>query len=140
MFFYKFIHRTDLMLTYRFKEMLKPFDLSPEQQLIMECLWEEDGITQKVISEKLMKDKPSVTRMLAHLEKKGLIYRIIPKENRRISKVFLTEKGKEIEEEVRKTAVLACEKTNYGLTEQDINTLKELLTKIQDNLNDENLF
>jgi DNA-binding MarR family transcriptional regulator len=120
--------------------MLKPFDLSPEQQLIMECLWEEEGITQKVISDKLMKDKPNVTRMLAHLEKKELIYRVIPPENRRISKVFLTEKGKRIREEVMRTSISICEKINHGLTEQDINTLKELLSKIQNNLINKELF
>ncbi|WP_052044872.1 MarR family transcriptional regulator [Candidatus Arsenophonus nilaparvatae] len=140
MFFYKFIHQTDLLLTCKIKEILSPFNLSPEQLLIMKCLWEEDGINQTIISDKLIKDKTGITRMLMHLEKKGFIYKVVPENNRRISNVFLTEKGKQLEQQLIKTSFSICEKVSYGLTEKEINNLIEILTKIQNNLNNNDLF
>ncbi|GAA3321409.1 hypothetical protein GCM10020331_037130 [Ectobacillus funiculus] len=47
-----FIHQTDLALTSCVKDRLAPFNIAPEQNLIMMLLWEQDGLTQNELAEK----------------------------------------------------------------------------------------
>ena len=70
------IHQTDLTLTSCVKAKLEPFNLAPEQNLIMMLLWEKDGLTQNQIVEILGKDKTNIARMALNLENKGFIKRI----------------------------------------------------------------
>ncbi len=91
-----FIHQTDLTLTSYIKKQLAPYNLAPEQNLVMMLLWEKDGLTQNEIAELLVKDKTNVARMLFNLEQKGFIRRACPKNDRRSLIVYLTEEGKQL--------------------------------------------
>jgi DNA-binding MarR family transcriptional regulator len=128
------IHQTDLMLTHAVKDVLEPFDLSTEQQLIMQCLWQQEGITQKDIAKQLFKDQPNITRMLCNLEKKEMIYRITPENNRRVSQVYLTDKGKAVRDEVIYATSNLCERIHADLSESELAQLEQLLLRIQRNI------
>ncbi|WP_431799789.1 MarR family winged helix-turn-helix transcriptional regulator [Halobacillus andaensis] len=66
------IHKTDLKLTGYIKSQLKPYNLAPEQNLIMMLLWEENGLSQNQLAARLNKDKTNIARMASNLEKKVL--------------------------------------------------------------------
>lgn len=129
-----FIHKTDLTLTSYVKNKLAPFNLAPEQNLIMMLLWEKDGMTQNEVAEMLVKDKTNIARMVSNLEKKGFIKRIISLSDRRSLQLHLTDKGKElgatitpITEDFNK---LVCQ----GVSKEEICELKRILTKMRDNV------
>ena len=128
------IYRTALKMKSTLQRILKDrgFDITPEQWGILRVLWEEEGLSQKEIGDRLFKDKPNITRMLDALERKGLIFRQ-PTDRRRYS-IFLTKEGKKLQEEVLPTVLEMQEKAINALTKNDLETLQNLLNQIYGNL------
>ncbi len=62
------------------------------------CLWEEEGITQRDIAEKSKVENSTTTRTLDKLEKLELVERRADPNSRRSFRIYLTEKGKALEE------------------------------------------
>ncbi|GGG21873.1 MarR family winged helix-turn-helix transcriptional regulator [Paenibacillus abyssi] len=129
-----FIHQTDLTLTSYVKSRLAPFNLAPEQNLIMMLLWQKDGLTQNEIAEKLNKDKTNIARMIFNLEQKGFIRRASREHDRRSLQVFLTEEGKELGNRVAAVAEEFNAQICEGITEQEFAQVRRILSKMCANL------
>ncbi|MFC5651038.1 MarR family winged helix-turn-helix transcriptional regulator [Paenibacillus solisilvae] len=127
------IHQTDLTLTSYIKNQLAPFNLAPEQTLIMMVLWEKDGFTQIEIAEKLLKDKTNIARMALNLEQKGFIRRISPENDRRSLLVYLTEEGKQLRHEIISMAEKINDLIIKGISDDELNEMKRILSKICSN-------
>ncbi|MBP1155588.1 MULTISPECIES: MarR family transcriptional regulator [unclassified Paenibacillus] len=128
------IHQTDLTLTSYVKNQLAPYNLAPEQNLVMMLLWEKDGLNQNEIAEQLVKDKTNVARMLSNLEQKGFIQRVCPKNDRRSLRVYLTEEGKQLGNHIIPLTEEFNDLVNKGITNEELNELKRILTKISNNV------
>lgn len=129
-----FIHQTDLALTSCVKDRLSPFNIAPEQNLIMMLLWERDGLTQNEIAEKLDKDKTNIARMVANLEEKGFIRRAVNQFDRRSLEVYLTPKGKELGDSIIPIAEEFHDLICNGITEEELKELRRILTKMRANV------
>ncbi|WP_135444807.1 MarR family winged helix-turn-helix transcriptional regulator [Vibrio tasmaniensis] len=64
------------------------------------CLWEEEGITQRDIAAKSKVENSTTTRTLDKLEKLELVERRADPNSRRSFRIYLTEKGKALEEQL----------------------------------------
>ncbi|WP_134699420.1 MarR family winged helix-turn-helix transcriptional regulator [Ammoniphilus sp. YIM 78166] len=128
------IHQTDLTLTNYVKAKLAPFNLAPEQNLIMMLLWEQDGLNQNEIAEQLNKDKTNIARMLYNLEEKGFIQRMASEHDRRSLRVYLTETGKELRASIMPIAEEFNDLVCKGISEEDLLVFKRVLSKICDNV------
>ncbi|UCZ53503.1 MarR family transcriptional regulator [Bacillus shivajii] len=128
------IHKTDLLLTSLIKSRLEPYNLAPEQNLIMMLLWEKDGLTQNQIVEKLAKDKTNVARMASNLEKKGFIKRVHCTDDRRAVKLYLTPAGKEHGKKVVPVSEEFDEIVCDGLSKEELQELERLLSKVRENV------
>ncbi|MGN7940094.1 MarR family transcriptional regulator [Virgibacillus sp. 6R] len=128
------IHKTDLLLSSFIKAKLEPFNLAPEQNLIMMLLWENDGLTQNELVRRLDKDKTNIARMASSLEKKGFIKRSECPNDRRSVKLYLTECGKELGTSVIPIAEQFNEIVRNGLTNEELLELDRLLSKITENV------
>ncbi len=128
------IHKTDLLLSSFIKAKLEPFNLAPEQNLIMMLLWENDGLTQNELVKRLNKDKTNIARMASSLEKKGFIKRSECPNDRRSVKLFLTECGKELGTSVIPIAEQFNEIVRNGLSDEELLELERLLSKITENV------
>ena len=111
-------------------EALRPLSINRSQMSILLLLSGSDGLSQAEINEHLLFNKASITKMLSGLEKSGYVTRSRGKQDKRINKVFLTEKGKDTLPHIRKAitqweAVLA-----QDLTQTEQSELKLLLRKI----------
>jgi DNA-binding MarR family transcriptional regulator len=62
------------------------------------CLWEEEGITQRDIAAKSKVENSTTTRTLDKLEKLELVERKADPNSRRSFRIYLTEKGKALQE------------------------------------------
>lgn len=125
------IHQTDLTLTSYIKAKLEPLNVAPEQNLILMLLWEKDGLSQNEIAKGLNKDKTNIARMLSNLEKKGLISRHINKIDGRSFNVYLTERGKELSEQVYPIIEEFNRIVCSGITREELQTINEVLWKIR---------
>ena len=109
-------------------------DITPEQWVVLKILDQYEGISQKELAERAAKDTASVTRMLDILEKKELLKREPVAGDRRKYNVYPTKAGKKFIKDNLKHVITLRQKALEGLTQNDIKTLKEMLLKIQNNL------
>lgn len=88
------IHRADVRLNTALAKRLAEEGLTPEQYTLMSALWKEDGVNQRMLGDRIGKDRPNTTRILEKLERKGFVRRDKDKRDRRVHHVFLTESGR----------------------------------------------
>jgi len=128
------INRASLALKKEFSKRLSPYDLTPEQWSILNRLGEQDGLTQKDIAERTYKDQPNTTRILDKLEKKGLLQRVDNPDDRRAFLIFLTEKGKQLRENIIPISNQLNEDATVGLEKEEYRIAIRLLSKVYENL------
>lgn len=113
---------------------LKIYDITSEQAGIIRRLGEEEGISQKNLSKRMEKDQTNVTRILDQLERKGLVRREANLEDRRSVLTYLTDKGKEINENIIPTELEIMDIALKGLSEEKMILFKDIINQIVENI------
>ena len=93
-----------------------------------------EGITAAQLGELCGKNKADVSRMIAILEKKGLVQKVAVGKNMYRAKLILTEEGRRAAEHVRKRAALAVELAGSGLSNEEREMFYRALDLITENL------
>ena len=83
---------------------LSEYDLTPSQYGVLSCLWQREFATPKQISEILCLETSTISGVLDRMQKKGLIDRVINREDRREVRVVPTEKGKQLPSAIIRSA------------------------------------
>ena len=109
-------------------------DISMDQWIVLGPIWENDGVSHKEISEYCMKDNTSGTKIIDTLEKKNLVVRVSDQLDHRVKRGVLSNKGKELFLQAIPIMELTRDQLREGITEQDIESLRSVLTKIYNNL------
>jgi DNA-binding MarR family transcriptional regulator len=113
-----------------FAKGIEPYGIAPEQFATMKMISEDDEINQSKIATMLAKGRPTVSRTLDALEKKGFIIRDKDDADRRIKHIRLTLKGKAVLDAVTPMAK-AFNETLYGqFTPQEVETFFRVLETI----------
>lgn len=110
------------------------FDISPEQFLVLDTLWDDGVLSQQEIAARIQKDKNSVTKLIDALEKKNLVQRIANKQDRRLNQIHITDKGQEIKDKVTEIAMEATNTIIKDIPKEDLYTFLRVLTKMSDNM------
>ena len=111
-------------------------NLTAEQYLVMDTLWNEGTLTQQAIAFIIQKDKNSVTQFIDNLEKKGLVTRSVSKEDRRVNNIVVTKEGMALKDSTKQLAIDTMNKALEGISEDDLNTFVSVLKKICGNISD----
>jgi DNA-binding MarR family transcriptional regulator len=82
-------------------DRLGPLGLHPGQERLLAVLWEEEGLSQSQLVDRLSVQPPTVTTALQRLEREGFLRREPDPDNRRVSRVYLTDRGRSVEAPVR---------------------------------------
>ena len=90
-------------------------NLTAEQYLVMDTLWNEGTLTQQAIAFIIQKDKNSVTQFIDNLEKKGLVARSVSKDDRRVNNIVVTKEGMALKDSTKKLAIETMEKALEGM-------------------------
>lgn len=109
-------------------------NLTAEQYLVMDTLWNEGTLTQQAIAFIIQKDKNSVTQFIDSLEKKGLVTRSVAKEDRRVNNIVVTKEGMALKDSTKQLAIATMEQALKGIPEQDVLTFVDVLKKICANI------
>ncbi|MBP2651478.1 MAG: transcriptional regulator [Firmicutes bacterium] len=91
------LHSTDTNFANMLSVRFKVFNITPEQWILLNSLAQKDGINQKELSVIAGKNQTIVTRMLDILERKRFVERRADPNDRRAYRVYLTEKGMELQ-------------------------------------------
>ena len=117
----------------------KGYNITPEQFLVMDTLWNNGAkMSQQQIADTIIKDKNSVVKLIDGLEKKELVKRVANVDDRRQNLIEVTPLGKEIEENVKETAMNAVGTITEGIGKQELQTFINVLTKMACNMRVEN--
>lgn len=87
-------------ITKFYNRRLRRFGLTYNHLFILTCLWEKEGVNVKDLSKQLLLDSSSLTGHLDRMERAGLVIRKDDPNDRRAIRVFLTEKGRRLKEQV----------------------------------------
>lgn len=105
------------------------------QWYFLRALWDEDGLTQRELSQRVGMMEPTTVAALNGMERRGLVQRVRNTRDRRKINIFLTDKGKALrqtllgyEDEVDRLAV-------SGLSEADHACLIRSLQAMIRNMN-----
>lgn len=130
------IHHLDLLLKFGLQKAFQAegINITAEQWAILATLWEEEGIHQSAIAEKIGKDRHTITRMLNLLDKNGFIRRVPTNEDKRRLNVHLTDSGRNIKEKLVSIVTGFGEKAFAGLTQKELTELTRILKHITANL------
>lgn len=109
-------------------------DITPEQWSVLHYLWSKDGVTQQELCNATFKDKPSMTRLIDNLEKQQLVIRSASATDRRINIIHLTEKGRNLEEATQPLVLETMKAALSGLSDEDIEAARFLLSKVFNNI------
>jgi len=71
--------------------------VTPEQFGVLTRLAVEQGMNQTRLAERMLKDRPNMSRILRQLQRRGYIERRPDRADKRVFRIFLTEKGREVE-------------------------------------------
>lgn len=83
-----------------YKPILDEFNLTYTQYIAMLVMWEDEKITFKDLGKKLHLDSGTLTPVLKKLESMELITKYRTKEDDRVVIVELTEKGRELKDDI----------------------------------------
>ena len=113
---------------------LSKMNLHIGQERLLMQLWEEDGLTQTQLAERLCIEPPTLTKMLSRLEKTKLLEKRRDTEDARICRVFLTEKGYAFQKPITDLWLELEETILANLSVEERMLYHRLLMQIYDNL------
>ncbi len=107
---------------------IKPFNLSMTQLTILHTLSfaPEGRLTVNQIKNFMIDDSPNVSRSLNRLMENGCIEKERSSEDQRVVYIKITEKGRQTHTDADRALV----KIQLNLSEEDVNTLYSILSKI----------
>ena len=116
------------------EEMAK-YELNSPHAVYLTTLYTfEEGVTAAKLGELCCKNKADVSRMVAILEKKGLVRKEAIGGNLYRAKLLLTEEGKQAAEHVQQRAAVAVELAGSGMSEEEREVFYRCLELITSNL------
>ncbi|MFA6676164.1 MAG: MarR family transcriptional regulator [Bacteroidales bacterium] len=109
-------------------------DITPEQFLLIDSLWDVDAVSQQTVANFMHKDKNSITRLIDALEKKGFINRIADQQDRRNKLVKLTDKTRSLEGEITDAATQAVEYITKNISDKELDQFVCTMIKMANNI------
>ncbi len=118
----------------KFKEA--SLGITVEQWTVLACLWHQDKVTQQTLSDITFRDKPSMTRLIDNLEKRGLVVRVPDATDRRAKLIHLTQKGVDLEKKSTDIVNDLVAKTLDEFSEKEVEICRNVLKKVFSKLSD----
>lgn len=114
-------------------------NLTAEQFLVMDTLWNQGEMTQQNIAYIIQKDKNSVTQFIDNLEKKGLVQRVVDASDRRVNNIQLSPAGMAMKDETKQVAIDAINEILEGIPEEELVIFVDVLNRACKNIENKNL-
>jgi DNA-binding MarR family transcriptional regulator len=122
---------TNNILSEKFNDVLKPYDLSGEQYNVLRILRGQKGkpANMCVIQERMVAKTSNTTRLVDKLLLKELVTRNVCPNNRRKIEVLITQKGLDVLAELDPKVIAHENELSTNFTKQELEQLNNLLEK-----------
>lgn len=101
---------------------------------VLRMLWDEDGMTQRELGERVGINGPTMVAALNSMERAGLVRRVQNEDDLRKINVYLTERGRRLKTKLWPMAAEILELALSKLTRRQIQALRTMLLHIARNL------
>jgi DNA-binding MarR family transcriptional regulator len=102
---------------------------------VLIALYEKDSQTISALGEKVSLEKSTMTGLIDRMVKAGLITRKADAHDRRVLRVWLTARGRELEVELRQVLARSYKDLTRGLAAGDISKVETVLKRVVANSN-----
>jgi DNA-binding MarR family transcriptional regulator len=110
--------------------------ITPEEWVLLNRLWSQDGQRQTELAESTIKDRTTVTRLLDGMVKKGLVRRETDPDDRRAVLAWLTDEGKGLKRRLLPVMEKLLKEATAGISEKELEITRETLSRFQTNLSE----
>lgn len=120
---------------YRTHVLLEEVGIYPGQPPMLFILNKEDGKSQSELADKLQIKPSTITVMLKRMEKEGIVIRRKDELDQRITRVYITEKGRQLCNEAIEVMNKVQSECFANITAEEKIILRRLFIQMRDNLN-----
>ena len=128
------IHDVSRLRRSAFDRCLKPLNVTRSQWWVLAYLSREDGMTQSQLAEELDLGKVAVGGLIDRLEKTGLVRREADASDRRVNRVFLEPKSKQLIARMRKVSHRMNQQILGGLNDTQLEAAASTLDAMKRNI------
>ena len=128
------IHDVSRLRRSAFDRCMKPLSVTRSQWWVLAYLSREDGMTQSQLAEELDLGKVAVGGLIDRLEKSGLVRREADAADRRVNRVFLEPKSKQLIAKMRKVSHRMNSTILEGLADDKLESAALTLDAMKRNL------
>lgn len=111
------------------------FNLTPEQFLVMDTLWDEGVLTQQQIADITMRDKNSIVKLIDGLENRKLVRRVSNPKDRRQNLIEVTPYSRKIKDAVTELSLEAVATIVGDIPREDLESFVRTLARMERNMN-----
>jgi DNA-binding MarR family transcriptional regulator len=104
------------------------------QPRMLRVLWDQEGLTHTELSRQLQVQPATITKMLQRMEKAGFVVRRHDPDDQRVSRVYLTEAGRAVRDDVQQVWRRLEEEAFAGFGEEETVLLRQFFLRIRANL------
>lgn len=124
------IMRASNLLVDDLKKTLKNYPINVTEFAVMEFLSSKGEKSIQEIRDRILLASGSATYVVDNLEKKGYVNRKISQKDKRVTYIKLTKIGENLMDDIFPIHKINTKKIFDDLTEEELDTLKEILKKI----------
>jgi MarR family transcriptional regulator for hemolysin len=128
------IHDVGRLLRVLYDRQMASIGLTRSQWWLLTYLYFKDGINQKDLASLMDMEKAPLSRLLDRMEIKGWILRKNETKDRRIKNIYLSESVKPLIGSMRKKAAEYREDSLSVLSDEELNSLRNLLQTLKTDL------
>jgi len=109
--------------------------ITSTQYIVLQCLWDEDGLPLSELGHRLYFDNPTITGVVDRMEKLDLVARNRDTADRRVVRVYLGKEGKKLKAFLPKIAEAINNSATAGWSESKKERLTTSLNAIWERMN-----
>ena len=134
-YFGTYIERNFKLIKNTFLQEFKKagINITTDQWIILDLLYQEDGVSQNHLATKSDKDAPTTSRIIDLMCKKGLTERRKVENDRRMHHIFLTDFGKVTYDKILPIAEKLREQGWNDLNDEDYETFLRIMDTVYGN-------
>ncbi|MBS4534999.1 winged helix-turn-helix transcriptional regulator [Clostridium sp. D2Q-14] len=125
------IHRLHIMLI---DKKLESHDITHSHFFLLLSVYDNEGITQNDLCELYKIDKGAVSKGIKKLIEENLVVKLKDSEDKRKQLIYVTEKAKKIEKEIKGVLGLVEDDITKEISEEELDAFVDVINKILNNL------
>ena len=124
------VNRVARSMANQLAERMRPAGIGIGQWAVLLFLFARDGLSQAELSRDVAIEPPTMVRTIDRLVRDGHVTRVADPADGRVSRIYLTDRGRSLREELVPMAVAINEATLARLTDREGKALRRILTKL----------